>query len=196
VGAALIGPNALTQLLDPIARRHGSGRLSELLDRAGIAALPDMTALIAEAPVAKLHRDLRQALPETAPAIAREAGIATARYILAYRIPKPAQTLLRLLPAALAGRLLAKAIAKNAWTFAGSGRFRIAAWRPLTFEIADNPLVRGETAQGPLCHWHVAVFETLLRSLADPKAHVIETDCCAAGSPVCRFVVESVQSVR
>jgi divinyl protochlorophyllide a 8-vinyl-reductase len=45
---------------------------------------------------------------------------------------------------------LGKAIARHAWTFAGSGRFRVVA--PLVFEIADNPIVRGEVSDVPLCH--------------------------------------------
>jgi len=57
------------------------------------------------------------------------------------RIPRAAQLVLRLLPAAPAGRILAGAIVRNAWTFAGSGRFRVAA--PGIFEIEATPRSRG-----------------------------------------------------
>jgi divinyl protochlorophyllide a 8-vinyl-reductase len=82
---------------------------------------------------------------------------------------------------------LGKAIARHAWTFAGSGRFRVVA--PLVFEIADNPIVRGEVSDVPLCHWHRAVFETLFRALVDDRLRCAEVACCATGNAACRFVL-------
>jgi divinyl protochlorophyllide a 8-vinyl-reductase len=110
-------------------------------------------------------------------------------YILANRIPRPAQGALKALPAALAGRVLAWAIAQNAWTFAGPGRFRVATRRPLVFEIAANPLVRGEVASAPVCVWHAAVFARLFAVLVHPGTRVTETACCGCGDPACRFEI-------
>jgi bacteriochlorophyll 4-vinyl reductase len=38
----------------------------------------------------------------------------------------------------------------------------------VVFEIADNPVVRGEHSETPLCHWHAAVFERLFSALCGP----------------------------
>lgn len=228
VPETLIGPNAVLQMIAPLQARLGREAAASLLCRAGLSELPDGSAMIPEAQAACLHQRLRTECPETAQAILREAGLGTGAYILAHRIPPPAQAVLRLLPARLAARVLARAIARHAWTFAGSGRFRIvprAEWasapslhaaaaprcvaamsprpsgprpdgqgRParapvLVFEIADNPVVRGEQAETPICHWHVAVFEALFRSLVSPGAQVRETACCAAGALACRFEI-------
>jgi divinyl protochlorophyllide a 8-vinyl-reductase len=146
-------------------------------------------AMIAEGPVALVHQSIRARLPDRAPALLRQAGLGTGDYILAHRIPKVAQRLLRLLPRRVAARLLARAIARNAWTFAGSGQFRIVSVRPMVFEIADNPVIRGAAAPYPVCDWHVAVFRRLFAALVDPGVTVTETACCACGAPACRFVL-------
>jgi len=87
----------------------------------------------------------------------------------------------------LAMRALSTAIARHAWTFAGSGRFRVL--RPGVFEIADNPIIRGERSDVPLCHWHAAVFERLFRVLVDDRLRCVETRCGAMGDDACRFEV-------
>lgn len=183
----LIGPNALTQLLPLLDREGGRDLRERLLAQAGVVALPDMTGLIDEEPVARLHRALRAELPDRAPSLGREAGIRTADYILAHRIPKPVQALLTRLPAMVAGRILSRAIAGNAWTFAGSGRFEVVRAWPAVFLVHDNPVVRGETSAAPLCHWHAAVFERLFRALVSDRARMRETACCACGAAACRF---------
>ena len=76
--------------------------------------------------------------------------------------------MLEALPASLASRQLLSAIARHAWTFAGSGRY----------------------AAGPVCHWHAGVFETLFRTLVHPRSRARETACCAAGAPACRFEID------
>jgi divinyl protochlorophyllide a 8-vinyl-reductase len=187
-----IGPNALTQLL-PLLERAGGAELREtLLARAGVFELPDMTGLIDEEPVARLHQAMRAEVPDLAPSLAWEAGVRTADYILANRIPKPAQAVLTRLPAWAAGPILSKAIAKNAWTFAGSGRFEVLRGWPAVFLIHDNPVVRGEHAEGPLCHWHAGVFERLCRVLVSDSARAREVACCACGDAACRFEVREV----
>ncbi len=180
----MIGPNAVLQLV-PVLEAREPGLGPRLMALAGLEALPSDQGLMPEGPAARLHGAVRRERPEDAAEILSEAGRRTADYILAHRIPPAAQRLLKLLPGALAGPLLQKAIARNAWTFAGSGRFRIAA--PLTFELEANPLIMGETSGHCLCHWHVAVFERLFRTLVDDRLVAQETGCCARGDSACRF---------
>ena len=183
-----IGPNALLQLVPVLEAAIGARLTAQLFAQAGVDRVPH-DAMIAEGPVALVHQSIRARLPDRAPALLRQAGLGTGDYILAHRIPKVAQRLLRLLPRRLAARLLARAIARNAWTFAGSGQFRIVSVRPMVFEIGDNPVVRGEVALHPICDWHVAVFERLFAELTDPQVTVTETACCACGAPACRFAL-------
>ena len=184
--AGRIGPNAVLQLLPLIAAAGGPAAVTRVLQAAEIAAAPADHGLMDEAAAHRLHRALRRADPAGAPALLAEAGRRTGAYVLAHRIPPAAQGVLRRLPPVLAAPLLARAIARHAWTFAGSGRFR--AETPWRFVLDDNPLVRGEAAAGPLCHWHAAVFETLYRALVAPDVRCVETACAAqAGQGSCRF---------
>jgi divinyl protochlorophyllide a 8-vinyl-reductase len=183
----LIGPNAVLQLL-PLLQRAGIH--DQIMAEAGIFAPPAATGLMPEGPAARLHQALRAAAPDLAPALAWAAGTGTADYIRRYRIPHMAQWVLRALPDRSAAHLLSAAIARHAWTFAGSGRFAVTA--PLVFEIADNPIVRGEESATPLCHWHRAVFERLFRALVHDSYRCAETECCAMGDPACRFVLTRV----
>lgn len=178
----LIGPNAVLQMVPVL---EAAGIAGSVMEAAGIEALPSDQEMMPEGPAARLHQALRRVAPAQAPGLSREAGRRTADYILAHRIPGPAQTVLHWLPPALSGPLLTRAIAQHAWTFAGSGRFSVAG--KLVFEIADNPIVRGETAKTPLCHWHAAVFEWLFRVLVDDRLRAYETRCCACGDAACRF---------
>ena len=131
---------------------------------------------------ARLHDTLRLTLPAPdAAQIAADAGRRTADYLLAHRIPKPAQWAMKGLPPRLAARVLLKAMAANAWTYAGTGQVRTKPGNPCTLEIIDNPLAQ------PKCPWHVAVFERLFRTLVAKNAQVSHTDCCAAGARACRF---------
>lgn len=184
----LIGPNAILQYLPVLDRAAGRQGRDQLLAQAGLATLPDGRQMIPESQAARLHQYLRRADPQRAPALAEQAGRATADYILAHRIPRPAQAVLRHLPAPLAAWSLSRAIAAHAWTFAGSGRFiRKTAWR---FDIAHNPLVQGEIGDRPLCHWHAAVFGQLYARLVHPACRCIETECGAqTGGGPCRFTL-------
>ena len=185
--AARIGPNAILQLVPVLDSAIGVDRRAELLAAADIEELPDGTRMIDEAPVARLHQTLRTRVPDLAPSLSRQAGSSTGDYILANRIPRFAQRLLRVLPAGMSARLLAHAIARHAWTFAGSGTFSVVSERPLVFEIADNPVVRGEHSTTPVCAWHAAVFERLYRKLVDDRYRVTEVACGAMGAEACRF---------
>ena len=172
--SALIGPNAVLQLIPLIE--------PDFLTRLGMEP-PSDHGLMPEEPAHRLHAAVRD-LPQ-APAILAEAGRRTGDYILAHRIPRAAQVALRLLPQGLAVRVLSQAIARNAWTFAGSGAFAVTA--PGRFRLVGNPLIKGETSAQPLCHWHVAVFDRLFQSLVSPKLHFRETACTACGDPACVF---------
>jgi len=185
--AGRIGPNAVLQLLPVLEREGGAALRDRLMVLAGLSAPPSDAGMMPEAPAAALHQALRRELPDRAPELARAAGRATGDYILAHRIPRRAQAILRLLPGAWSTRILARAIARHAWTFAGSGRFEVRPGKPLRFVVHDNPVVRGEKADAPVCHWHAAVFERLFTELSDPGIRVRETACCAAGDPACVF---------
>lgn len=187
--AAQIGPNAILQLLPVLEREGGPALRDRLLRLSGLSKPPSDAGMMDEAPAARMHQALRRELPERAPDLARQAGLATGDYILAHRIPQPAQSLLRRLPAPISAWLLTRAIAQHSWTFAGSGRFEVLTSRPLSFRIVDNPVVRGERAAEPICHWHVAVFERLFTELVHPGFRVHETACCAMGAPACVFEV-------
>lgn len=185
---ALIGPNALLQLIPVLDRVGGPDLRTRIFARAGVFEIPEGAGgLIPEGPVARVHQELRRELPDMAPMLAWEAGKRTGDYILINRIPRGAQALLKALPAWAAAPILARAVAKHAWTFAGSGRFSVVSTRPLVFTLADNPVVRGEHADHPLCHWHAAVFERLFTRLVDPRLRCAETACCAMGASACRF---------
>ena len=188
MGEARIGPNAILQHLPVLDAALGPAGRAALLARAGVAPPAPGSGMIPQAEVIALHRAVWAELPDLAPAIQAAAGRATGDYILAHRIPGLAQRLIRALPARLGARLLAAAIARHAWTFAGSGRFRILRHCPLTVEIADNPLALGPPG-APSCHWHAAVFARLFGALVWPGAVLRETACCAAGAPACRFEI-------
>lgn len=184
----LIGPNAILQMLPVLDVYQGPKWRAHLIAEAGLKTLPDGSRMIPEGDAARLHRHLRQAAPQDAADLAARAGVGTANYILAHRIPAPVQWLLRVLPEIPAADLLSRAIAKHAWTFAGSGAFRVID--PWTFEIRNNPLIAGETSCNCLCHWHAAVFSQLYHRLVTRDCTCSEVTCGAQGADVpCRFEI-------
>ncbi len=188
--SARIGPNAVLQHLAVLDAALGEGLRGALMHRAGVPVPPPECGMLPEDQVTPLHRAVWLFLPDRAAGIQRQAGLAVGEYILAHRIPGLAQRLIRVLPAPLGARFLAAAIAKHAWTFAGSGRFSVASHRPLTFSIVHNPLAVGPAR--PSCHWHAAVFERLFQRLVWPRAQVVEVACCAAGQGACVFEIRPV----
>lgn len=185
-----IGPNAILQLMDVLERRGEAELCRAVLAGAGVARPPRDAGMLPESDCAAVHQALRRLSP-AAEALLAEAGLATGDYILAHRIPKMAQVALRLLPGALATPVLTKAIAKHAWTFAGTGEFRVESGRPLVLSVARNPLVAGWRAERPQCVWHVSVFRRLYGRLVWPEVEVREVACCACGDPMCRFELSS-----
>jgi divinyl protochlorophyllide a 8-vinyl-reductase len=197
-GAGRIGPNAITRVAEALPAVVGSGATWLLFERAGLVAYlrQPPERMVDEREAARLHAELRASLGlEQARCVALAAGRATADYLLAHRIPQGVQRLLRVLPAGLSARVLTRAIARHAWTFAGSGHFSARAPLPaeaargtrLVYEIRDNPLVRGVEAARPLCGFYEATFEQLLRVLVRSGAQVEETACEACGDDCCRF---------
>ena len=188
-GAGLVGPNAVIQLAE--ALRTEPGAAEQVFGRAGFIRLLRMPpdAMIDETIPARLFEALwRELSPGRAARIAREAGRLTGAYVLANRIPSLARLALRTLPPRLAAPLLLRAIRRNAWTFAGSGRCSIAPGWPATVTIIDNPLVMPGGA------WHVGVFEHLFDALVGPGTQVTYSTARIDGRPACRFSIEPAAS--
>lgn len=184
-----IGPNAIIQTGMALRAVAGPSIERQVFERAGLG--PYLTA----PPVAMIPEGEAAALFEAlyahpglsdgkAQEIARTAGFLTADYILASRIPPAALRALRALPKALAARALLAAIAKHAWTFAGSGKVSCGYGSPLRLKIAANPLAFDR------CTWHCAVFERLFGALTGGHARVVHAECCAAGDDACRFTIQ------
>ncbi len=177
-----IGPNAILQLVRVLDHCEGRAVRERVMAVAGVEVPPDDAGMWPEGECRAVHLALHLVLPERAEGLLRLAGTATADYVLAHRIPWAAQLAIRALPGVLGARVLTAAIARNAWTFVGSGRFAVAARRPLTFEVEDNPLDPGK---GRACVWHAAVFERLFRRLVWPSAMVADR----RDGRVCRFII-------
>lgn len=184
-----IGPNAITRVAQALVHQRGDEVAAEVFGLAGLAGylVDSPSGMVDEEDVRRLHAMLRARLGAGAAAVAREAGVATAEYLLAHRIPQPVQGLLKILPARLACRVLLAAITRHAWTFAGSGRFEAVAGRPALLTIRDNPLCRGLVAEAPVCDYYAATFEHLFRRLVHRDARVTELSCEARGDDACRF---------
>jgi divinyl protochlorophyllide a 8-vinyl-reductase len=188
-----IGPNAITRVAEVLAARCGAGAAERVFGAAGLLRhlRQPPTQLVDEREVRRLHVALRSQLGlDEAAAVARQAGEATAGYLLARRIPRPLQWLLRVLPARAAAAVLLAAVGRNAWTFVGSGSLR--TWRDAgcgawTVEIHDNPLCRSVRAERPLCDFYVATFERLFRALVHAHCRVQEVSCEARGDDACRL---------
>jgi divinyl protochlorophyllide a 8-vinyl-reductase len=188
--AALIGPDSVLQLVPLLDQHVGMEARKRLLDLSGISRLPNNDGLMDERPAAALHQAVRRLHPKQACNVMRAAGTLTADHVIERRMPVAALRVLRALPAWLSGPLLANTIEKHAWTFAGSGVFRVRSRDPLIFELEDNPVVRGERSRTPVCHWHAAVFQRLFNEIVDPQLRCVETHCVASGAHACRFIIE------
>lgn len=162
-GTPLIGPNAVLQTAWAMERHIGAQAARNVLEVAGIAALPTGDAMIAEVHALRLHHALAALYPALVETIALEAGQGTADYIIAHRIPPLAVWAMQHLPAPLAARLLVRAIRSHAWTFIGAGAFSVTG--PYIFTI-DRTSARDAIAPPPtLFLWYAAVFARLYSSL-------------------------------
>ncbi len=189
-GEARIGPNAILQVAEALRDHHGEETARQVFDRAGLLEwlTSPPSAMVPESTVAALHQAVRQQLDaDTAAELLRDAGVRTGHYVRRNRIPAPVRAILRYLPPVASGPILLSAIERHAWTFVGSGTLVIHRGRPCVLELTHNPVLRGEQAPEPICHWHAAAFETLFRELVSSHATVRETACEAAGDDACRF---------
>jgi divinyl protochlorophyllide a 8-vinyl-reductase len=187
-----IGPNAVIRLQEALCDIAGREASAAIFRRAALEkylASPPL-AMVDEAEVVALHRALHAAFDdERARKVSQIAGRKTAAYLLGHRIPQVAQRVMRSLPSMVACRLLAHAIARNAWTFVGSGHFAVHLGRPTVFTIGECPICRGMTAPRPTCDFYAATFERLFAELVDPHARVEEVECLATGGAACRFSI-------
>jgi len=175
---ALIGPNAVLQLVHAMDRRLGHTPAQIICEAAGLSTLPDGTAMIPESDALHLHEVLNCLAPTEAMGIAVQAGRGTADYIIANRIPRVIAALLRALPASLAAPLLMAAIRKHAWTFIGSGEFTPhTAWQ---FTIDRSGSGAAGSVPETTFEWYAAVFERLYQSLVGPDCKCSMTDASTA----------------
>lgn len=181
---ARVGPNAIIQMAAVLARGPGTDACANVFAHAGLSRYltEPPEALVDETEAARLFRAVDDAFaPEQAAEIFRQAGRATADYILAHRIPKPAKALLARLPALAARRLLLLAISKHAWTFAGSGAVTCSFGPNLRMDIDRNPLA---TPEGT---WHAAVLHRLFEVLVTSPTRIAYTSLPRNGAVICRF---------
>ncbi len=191
--SARVGPNAIIQIGEVLRDRLGDAWAHSVFENAGLTDMlvASPTDMVSERKAWALFDALFSGLDRTtALEVAREAGARTADYVIAHRIPAFARLTLTVLPAPLAAPLLLQAIARHAWTFAGSGGVTVQAGSPHIIEITNNPITM------PGCVWHVAVFERLFQCLVAPGSRVRHRDCCRDGGAVCRFEITSRRSAQ
>jgi divinyl protochlorophyllide a 8-vinyl-reductase len=187
---ARIGPNAIIQTGQALSALYGPGVARLIFEAAGIGRYIGVspTTMIEEREPVALFAAIQATLPRAeADRVLAEAGHRTGHYILENRMPPIARQILPKLPVGLSSRLLVSAIARHAWTFAGSGRFegRVTGWnRPVvTLVIAANPLAT------PGCPWHCAVFSRLFQRLLGASVSAQHSQCCAKGDTECQTVL-------
>lgn len=190
--AALIGPNAITQMAAALSAVCGERVQREIFEDAGLArylAAPP-THMTPEDEVAQLHRVAIDRLGEaTGAEVSREAGRLTGDYLLANRIPRFAQRSLKAMPRWLAARILAAAIARHAWTFAGSGEFSYKFAPYFSLRIVGSPICKALRTEAPACAYFAATFERVFGEMLGPTLSVKEVECAATGALACLFDV-------
>ncbi len=187
-----IGPNAIIRIVEALGEVESPQSVRRIFQASGLDAylFEQPTEMVDEHEVWRLHRVLHDDLgDDRARAVGRIAGQRTADYLLRCRIPRPAQIALRCCPDRLSSRMLAKAIARNAWTFVGSGMFSARHGRPTLFTIRDCSICRGQRSAEPYCDFYAATFARLYSRLVNESARVTETDCQAMGAPACTFEI-------
>ncbi len=197
-GIARIGPNSILRITEVLQQQIGEAQTLALYQEVGLQdyLTHPPQSMVDERDVITLHQQVRRELGLLqAKDISWEAGLLTGDYLLAKRIPKPVQLLLKILPARLASQILLKAISRNAWTFSGSGQFRIEPGQPVRLIIQNNPLCRGAEADRVICDYYAATFERLFRTLVHKDSRVTETECEAMGAAQCVFEIR-VESIK
>ncbi len=89
----------------------------------------------------------------------------------------------------LASRFLTAAMARNAWTFAGTGKFSVKHGNGATLTLRGCPICRGGQTVEPCCDYYAGTFERLYARLVHADARVAETACEAGGAEACVFSV-------
>jgi divinyl protochlorophyllide a 8-vinyl-reductase len=190
--AGKIGPNAITQVIEALRALESPQAIDRIFQASRLGAyLCDAPAdMVDELEVARLHDVLHDELGDArARTVGRMAGQLTGDYLLGFRIPRPVQLAMRCCPAAVSSRLLSKAIARNSWTFAGTGTFSARHGRPTTYEIRNCPICRGQRNVEPYCDFYAATFERLYSRLVHKHARVVEVACQAKGASACTFEI-------
>lgn len=191
---ARIGPNAVLRVAEALGELADGTRIRRaVFEAAGLAGYLDTppAAMVDEREVIALHAALRNGLDAAAAErVSFRAGELTGAYLLAHRIPAPGRALLPLLPRALASRLLLQAMARNAWTFAGSGAFTFVPGHPVRLTLKDCPLCRHASATRPQCTYYAATFLRLFKSLVARQAQVAHARCRAMGDPACEMIID------
>lgn len=188
--AGRIGPNAIIRMAEALHDQAGAATAERVFTAAGLAGYLDRAPsdMVDEREVAALHAAVLVHLGDDAGArVCRSAGAKTADYLLANRIPAAAQRLLHWLPPAIGSRFLLAAVARNAWTFAGSGAFSARNGKRPRVTITGCPFCREMTADAPRCDYLAATFERLYRVLVHSRTQVREIACEATGDAACVF---------
>ncbi len=175
----------ILQLAGAVEAMIGRDALDEALRDAQIHRLPDVDEPVREDKAARLHAAVRRLWPDDADAIGKRAGEGAAQFILDHRLTGRGRQLLARMPTSAAAWLLSRRTEQQAWTFAGSGQFEIE--NAARFAIHDNPLIRGERANRPLCFYHAGLFERQFRALVHPETTCAEVACGALGDAACVF---------
>lgn len=185
-----IGPNSIIQTLAALKETYDPIQSYAILACGGAARLAERipAEMIDEQEFHTLALALVAQLgPAEAGQILRRAGQLTAVYLLKRRIPLAAQLLLRALPARQSMRILLWAVARHAWTFAGSAEFSFSADGPPWVRI-DSPVLRARPElAAAVCCFYKGTFEHLIRALVDRRMTVWEAECQAHGDSACTY---------
>lgn len=181
----MMGSQTVLPLIAAIERSLGHAASARLMDEARFTYLPEPGETVRERQVAVLHQSLRREFPEMAEAIQREAARDAVEWLMLHRIPARARLLLSGMPWGMAVWMLGRNAMQNAWTFGGSGKFTVLGTNE--FQLVDNPMIRGETSDLPICVWHEELFQHTFRRMAHNRLRCVETSCMATGADACRF---------
>ncbi len=183
----MMSPNMVLPVLAALEEAVGADKARHVMREARFPRLPEPEEPVRERQVAVLHQAIRRCCPDMAGAVFTEAGRRAADVVITYRIPARSRVLLRRMPWPVATWLLGRATRQFAWTFSGSGHFALETTS--RFALFDNPVIRGEHADRPICLFQAALFERLFQELVHPRIICTETACCAEGAEACRFTL-------
>jgi divinyl protochlorophyllide a 8-vinyl-reductase len=184
---AFVAPQLVLDVLTALDTEIGPSARTAAMEAAEIIRLPTVTEPLPEARAQRLHQVVRMLFPEQAAQVLGRAGALTGDGLMRRQLSARGQTLLSSGPWTVAAWLLGRWAKQNSWTFAGSAVFTPV--NALEFDLVANPMIRDETSETPLCHFHEALFERLFRQLVDPNLICREAACQATGAPSCRFLV-------